>query len=252
MLKKIKRGFTLIELLVVIAIIALLLAILMPALRKVKERAKQTVCKTNLRGIGIAVHLYLNDNDNRTCPDHGNRYDWFDPSTGLELPPNQAYWGMAYNDYTKNPKIFSCPTFATMKDTIYTIGPGDILGGFGLNRFFENMKASSIRTPSRFIIAQDHAEPHPENNDLFYVYDGGYGYNLKSYRQGSRNDHYWTIFRHSKKSRTLDDFPDDTDRKANTIDNPNGQSNTLWLDGSVDGMDETSGENVRESWYSGK
>jgi len=56
-----KRGFTLIELLVVIAIIAMLLAILMPALNKVKKIAQRVVCGTNLKGLGTAQSVYSND-----------------------------------------------------------------------------------------------------------------------------------------------------------------------------------------------
>lgn len=58
-----KRGFTLIELLVVIAIIAMLLAILMPALNKVKKIAQRVVCGTNLKGLGTAQVVYANDYD---------------------------------------------------------------------------------------------------------------------------------------------------------------------------------------------
>lgn len=53
-----KKGFTLIELLVVIAIIALLLSIIIPALSKVKEQAKSTICKTRLKELILAVHVY--------------------------------------------------------------------------------------------------------------------------------------------------------------------------------------------------
>ncbi len=56
-----KKGFTLIELLVVIAIIAMLLAILMPALNKVKKIAQRVVCGTNLKGLGTAQMVYAND-----------------------------------------------------------------------------------------------------------------------------------------------------------------------------------------------
>ncbi len=56
-----KRGFTLIELLVVIAIISLLVTILMPSLQKAKELARNTICCTNLNGIGKAIYYYLKE-----------------------------------------------------------------------------------------------------------------------------------------------------------------------------------------------
>lgn len=55
------KGFTLVELLVVIAIIAMLLAILMPALGKVRALAYRVVCSTNLKGIGSGIMIYAND-----------------------------------------------------------------------------------------------------------------------------------------------------------------------------------------------
>jgi len=58
-----RRGFTLIELLVVIAIVSLLVSILLPSLSKARDIAKRVVCLTNVRQIGISIHLYSQDND---------------------------------------------------------------------------------------------------------------------------------------------------------------------------------------------
>ncbi|HOT73103.1 MAG TPA: type II secretion system protein [Anaerohalosphaeraceae bacterium] len=72
-----KRGFTLIELLVVIAIIAMLLAILMPALNKVKKIAQRVVCGTNLKGLGNAMTVYANDfRGQYPCQGEGKRLVW--------------------------------------------------------------------------------------------------------------------------------------------------------------------------------
>ena len=56
-----QKGFTLIELLVVVAIIALLVAILVPALSNARELAKSVVCRSNLSQCALALHMYAND-----------------------------------------------------------------------------------------------------------------------------------------------------------------------------------------------
>ncbi|MHC4169130.1 MAG: prepilin-type N-terminal cleavage/methylation domain-containing protein, partial [Planctomycetota bacterium] len=60
-----RKGFTLIELLVVIAIIALLLAILMPSLNRVRKQARFVACKANLKSYGLMAFMYADDNDGK-------------------------------------------------------------------------------------------------------------------------------------------------------------------------------------------
>lgn len=96
--KKRFAGFTLIELLVVIAIIALLLAILMPSLKKVKEQAKMVVCKTNLHQWGLIFGMYTNDNNSKFMP--GIDEDW---ATG------KYSWIVSLIPYHDTPEIRFCP-----------------------------------------------------------------------------------------------------------------------------------------------
>ena len=96
-----KSGFTLIELLVVIAIIALLLAILMPSLRKAKEMAKSVVCRTRLKQCHNIVQLFAHDNDDK-FPDKNWDNDPYSDPHGL-------WWIQPMFEYSDEPDLFVCP-----------------------------------------------------------------------------------------------------------------------------------------------
>jgi len=115
-----RHGFTLIELLVVIAIIAILMAILMPALQKVREQGKKIVCSNNQKQIGISLNMYGSDNDNKLPLNQGGNWLWdiaysttdyimdtggdrrtfYCPSDPTKKPEMAILW-----QYSQNPKI---------------------------------------------------------------------------------------------------------------------------------------------------
>ncbi len=264
-------AFTLIELLVVIAIIALLLAILIPSLKKAQDQVRTVICRTHLKGIGTAILVYLDQNGGRSY-DYarpsgnigGNEFLWYNPTNRSQyINPKEysAYWGVAYIDYTDTPDVFGCPSYLKVPELLYGADPKLCrYVGFALNSNFINRKTSEIRSTSTFIVAQDHVEPKIEGNDQgdLLAIEGTNKINLTHYRpttvggKGGREQYYSMIFRHNKRNLALDNPAQAAARVAEINRNPNGLNNLLWLDGHADGVRETTGENVSISWYTGK
>jgi len=101
-----KKGFTLIELLVVIAIIAILAAMLLPALARAREQARRGVCISNLKQIGLGVHMYAQDYD-ESFP----TYPGTDPDNWL----TGQCLGLLIPKYIKDTGIFVCPSSSDTK-----------------------------------------------------------------------------------------------------------------------------------------
>lgn len=129
------HGFTLIELLVVIAIIAMLLAILMPALSAVREQARSVVCMTQLSQWGLILTLYTEDHNGRFF---AGFYNYTDPNDVTFRSNLSDLWPYALQPYYQTPRLKFCPSASGFSRrssrSIWGSESDDILSGsYGLN-----------------------------------------------------------------------------------------------------------------------
>lgn len=147
-------GFTLIELLVVIAIIAILAAILFPVFARARENARRSACQSNLKQIGLGIHQYTQDYDERLPLEvAGEAADY----SVLAANYSNVNYVALIQPYVKNWQVFKCPS-ATPATSAGYVPTGDSNTSYAPNQvlFFTTPRAiATIPNTSEIIAVQE-------------------------------------------------------------------------------------------------
>jgi prepilin-type N-terminal cleavage/methylation domain-containing protein/prepilin-type processing-associated H-X9-DG protein len=181
------KAFTLIELLVVIAIISLLAAILFPVFAQARESARKTACLSNMRQIGLATRLYMDDYDERfpqTKQTDGQPA--LDDNAGqIENPDIGSMFAMilpyiariqATEDMMKTQGVFACPSdpnpFDPSCPDVINIGGPHVISYLVNGYFVWGMTDAGVGRPADTIIfAERRSVPSPEGTQPAYCDD---------------------------------------------------------------------------------
>lgn len=141
------RGFTLIELLVVISIIALLIALLLPALSRAKGMARRAICVSYARSLATGVHVYSNDHkDEIPGPSAYFRQtlNYFQPGAGGPTVSLYGDFSVIYPNYVSSPDAHYCPSGPYSADTPWW-QPG-LMSGYPA--FYGNFPWHNLASPT--------------------------------------------------------------------------------------------------------
>ena len=144
-----QRNFTLVELLVVVGIIALLVAMLLPALAKAEAKGKDITCRNNLKQQGLAFHMYVSDNDDWAAPVRVNE--------GGGSASNVRDWSHLMQEaYQPQKDLFFCPMESRCEWT-ESGSTGNRSIGYGLNYYLWGLttdrSSSNLRHPVKLSVA---------------------------------------------------------------------------------------------------
>ncbi|MAE64228.1 MAG: hypothetical protein CMJ18_08120 [Phycisphaeraceae bacterium] len=172
-----RRGFTLIELLVVISIIALLIAMLLPAVKKAKKNAELVICSSNLRMLALGMHVYLDDNDQRFPTQFAEGVHWFEVNAGggeidtdPTVPSGQFMtsdnvriehfrtWMDDIHPYAESVDVYRCPTAEvtnSLGQPVPSYGYAGGLSGYGDTDSYKDQNRDEVERPGETFMIMD-------------------------------------------------------------------------------------------------
>jgi prepilin-type N-terminal cleavage/methylation domain-containing protein/prepilin-type processing-associated H-X9-DG protein len=152
-----KRGFTLIELLVVVAIIAILAAILFPVFAQAREKARQTSCLSNMKQMGLALDMYVQNYDETLPLYQDGVWDFGTPDSATRKR-SDGPWRTNYlwclQPYLKNQQIQACPSIST-SEVGQEITPNSRSSYMG-NGAVMGKSLAAITNPSNIVYMQEY------------------------------------------------------------------------------------------------
>jgi prepilin-type N-terminal cleavage/methylation domain-containing protein/prepilin-type processing-associated H-X9-DG protein len=157
------KAFTLIELLVVIAIIAILMAIIMPALRAVRDQAKRVHCVNNVKTLSLGWFIYQDENDGELVPGHTDPGNWVlrpQNNATVEQKKQAIRDGLLYPFVGNEVGVFECPADDRDKNPEqYTYRSFSIAGGANGESWSGYEKATKyielLRPSTRYIFVEE-------------------------------------------------------------------------------------------------